>query len=227
VQLFTLSLVLMTLSLFFKQAHTSLYALNGAGIRVLDRLADVVDAVSRVQLTMLIMLLGSGWTISAAAATNKRLILCSLGTFGLLYVILLVIRFLTLDTNYVEVPLPLVIVLNCITVAWVGLAGWFVQTVVASYNKEYKPQKRAMYLRLGFVYTFWLLCEPAVVLLTQLLSPWVRDKIIIGVEGPLSIVAYGWMAFLLWPTRASEYFMLDLPDVHDDFLSNPHQNDFL
>jgi hypothetical protein len=226
VQLFTVSLLLMTTSLFLKQVHTSLFAINGYGIALLDRVGGVLDVISRVQLTMLIMLLASGWTISVAAAKNKRIILCALGTFGLLYVALLGARFLTLETNYVNIPMGLAVVLSLITVAWVLLALWFAITVFNSFRREYKPQQRSMYLRLGFVYTFWLMCEPTVVLLTQLLSPWVRDKVIVSVQVPLSIVAYGWMAYLLWPSRASSYFMLDLPDVHDEFLNSQH-NDYL
>jgi len=51
-------------------------------------------------------------------------------------------------------------------------------------------------------------------------DPWVREKVVVTVSVIVSTLAYSVMAFLLWPSRAEEYFAVDKPNVQSSSLQH-------
>ena len=209
IQLFTVSLGVMAASVLMKLLHYSLLSMNGWGVVWLDRLGDVCDVLARVQLTMLLMLLGAGWTVSVTTLRSRKSILTALGSFGAVYILLLSSKFFLADTHYVHLPVWAMFILDTALAGWCVIALWFAGTVLRSYLREYKPHRRALYLRLGIGYTLWLLSEPAVVVVSQLVDPWVREQIVETVATCTAVAAYAGLCYLLQPAVSKHYLIID------------------
>lgn len=209
IQLFTVSLGVMFASVLMKLLHELLLALNGWGMVWLDRLADVCDILARVQLTMLIMLLGAGWAVSVTSLRDRKQIISALACFGGLYITLIAGKFFLADTHYVRLPVWALAILDAAMAGWCLIALWFASTVLRSYLREYKAHRRMLYKRLGIAYTLWFLADPAIVLVSQLVDPWVREQIVEAVNMATGIAAYAGMCYLLQPAVSKHFLIID------------------
>jgi len=161
------------------------------------------------------MLLGIGWTISTDQLIEKTVIVVTVVSFAVAHFIILIWENGVRDPAQTNIPRwsGLWLMLNLTTFAWVGLGLWFAYHVFHSYEREYKPAKKELFARLGSIYTPWFLMRPLALALVLMLDPWVREKIVISVSLTVSTVAYLVLAYLLWPTRATNYFEINVPDV--------------
>lgn len=215
VRLFGYSLIALTAALFMKEFHLMVYAFDGKGNPFFDHIHDLADVAAKLTLSLLLMLMANGWTISSVRIKEREKILIALACFGSLYVLLLITKFYMRDSWLVYVPGTLSMFLNLLTFSWCTLAGWFLYTILQTYQAEYKDNKKQLYMVLAVIYTVWLASEPVGVLLVEWLDPWVRDKIVVMVTSFTTTLAYGYMAWVMSPVRASEYFILDTPDVEE------------
>jgi predicted membrane channel-forming protein YqfA (hemolysin III family) len=95
----------------------------------------------------------------------------------------------------------------------VVVLGYFCYNIYQSWRAENHPVKRRFYLALGCVYSVWFLVLPFVVLIALAISPWVRQRAVMATYYTLNTVAFGILAYLLWPTNASAYFKIAPPEI--------------
>jgi len=96
---------------------------------------------------------------------------------------------------------------------WFFWAIYFTFAICISYRAEENPVKKTLYRNLALIYGIWLFGLPTVSVLSVLVDPWVRDLVLETASIVVSTWAYGFLMFLLWPTRAEEYFNVNKPDV--------------
>jgi len=68
-------------------------------------------------------------------------------------------------------------------------------------------------LKLAFFYFLWLKSQDIADLCVLFVDAWVRDLIVKTVAEVGTAVGYLGMAYVLWPTRAEDFFMIQMPDV--------------
>lgn len=137
IQLFTISLSLTAFCHWAHFMHTHFYAVDGQGVWWVDRVAGVIDVVAKVQLTMVIMLISSGWAAGHNQTEHsRRTVLILLGVFGFIYLCMAVFKAVLQDSQYTRIPRLITIWLDLITVAWTILAAWFLRTIIKAYNHE-------------------------------------------------------------------------------------------
>ncbi len=68
VVVFTVAIISMIASLALNFIHYAVYALDGEGLWVLELFGDFLDIASRLQVTDVVLLLSSGWTVLASSA---------------------------------------------------------------------------------------------------------------------------------------------------------------
>jgi len=85
---------------------------------------------------------------------------------------------------------------------------FFVYTLRDTLKEENHPGKRWFYSRFGIAYTIWFLILPFITIVAAMTHPWMRMKVVLGMYVTTNALALAGLGFLLWPTRASEYFMI-------------------
>lgn len=81
----------------------------------------------------------------------------------------------------------------------------------SSLSPQDNPVKKALYRNLALAFVPWFFGLPIATLLTKTLDPWVAQRIIETVTLLVSTAAYMVLSFLLWPSRAEEYFNISTP----------------
>lgn len=82
---------------------------------------------------------------------------------------------------------------------------------------ESLPEKRRFYKIFGGGYFVWFLTLPIVTIIAAILSPWVREKIVTTILLVIQTLGFVGLMFLLWPSRAIDYFSIRASNIiHDD-----------
>jgi hypothetical protein len=73
--------------------------------------------------------------------------------------------------------------------------------------------KRVFYIIFGLGYTLWFLALPIIVLVALALAQFVRAKIVYAIYVVTVTLGFSVIGFLLWPSRASKFFQVAVPDL--------------
>ena len=118
------------------------------------------------------------------------------------------------DTEYIYDSIPGALV--CVVDVLVAI--WFVGTLKHTHKYENAQHKKQLYKRLGG-YVLWLvLSQPFPALLALALPVWQKELAAEAITTTADCIAYAVMVFILWPSRAVEFFQLTTPDVQADAL---------
>jgi len=213
VKVFTFVVIAEYVSIFCNLIHYGAYVNDGVGVPSLSRFGEVMDYTARLIFMLMLMLVAKGWTISNEELTGRKYIFATMATFFLLYLIILIWQYAVQDPASTRSNDTLEVFLYMLTTCWFLFGGWFVYTIYNSWKGEDNPVKKALYLKLGVLYTPWFLALPLVVFCTLALDPWVQDKTTTDMEVTFNTMAYFVFAWFLWPSRAEEYFQISTPDV--------------
>jgi len=207
--------------ILLKLIHYIKFAGDGKGISGLSDFAEVLDLVARVIFILTIMLIALGWTISTEALQSRKyFVLAAVIIYAGCWMGILIWQFAIEDPAAVDYP-PTFRALNVtLLVFWFFLALWFLWTSFWNWKREDNPVKKMLYLRLGILYGVWFIALPISRTVSLLVDPWVREKIVVSVAICFSTLAYSVMAFLLWPSRAEEYFAVEKPNVNNTTLQH-------
>jgi len=180
----------------------------------LDRSGDVLEVLARIFFLLLLMLLAKGWTINGEGLTGKGIIVGTAVAFTVSYICILIWKFAAENPAETHVPAALVVFQVLLSVVWLGFATWFMYTIYGSHKTaQDNPVKSKLFKLLAFLYSPWFLALPFVVFLSFALDPWVRDKTVKSLQLTFTFVGYAVMAYLQWPTRATDYFDISTPEV--------------
>lgn len=213
VKLFTFIVVLEYLSVIFLFLHYAAYAGDGVGIVGLYFTGLIFDTMSRLGFMILLMLVAKGWTISSETLEGRNVIV---GTFCALFAVqclLLLWEYLVRIPEAIYPPLALQIFQYITITFWLAFAAWYAKTCKTSYDEEQNEEKKEFFKRLGISYTIWILALPVFAYVGLILAPWVQ--VIVSTSLTLSVTCLGYWAFtfLVWPSRATNYFSINVPQV--------------
>jgi len=202
-----LAIALQVVSTIAEMIHYSIYANNGIGAPGLLGVGDLMGMASEIVLMFLCILIAKGWAITTSYLTEKNIILIMTALLILAYLALFIWDRVGTDPAstmyfYDSIPGLIVVILR------VGVLGWFLWSLRNTIRLESLPEKRTFYMVFGICYALWFLALPGIVLIAYLLAATVRFRLIQGLSVSVDFVALAALAFLLWPSRASKYFVI-------------------
>eukprot|EP00163_Fabomonas_tropica_P019114 TRINITY_DN3358_c0_g1_i2.p1 TRINITY_DN3358_c0_g1~~TRINITY_DN3358_c0_g1_i2.p1 ORF type:complete len:328 (+),score=86.24 TRINITY_DN3358_c0_g1_i2:484-1467(+) len=212
IKLLTSSIMMEVISIFCEFIHLAVYSGNGVGAPVMDGISQVLDMAAQLCFMCLLILISKGWTISSPQLTDRRLLFIILSVFLFGYVALFIWETAGKDpasTNYVYESIPGIILLVLRMFTWM----WFLWNLRHTFTHETHPDKRKFYLVFGLMYSLWFIALPVIVGVATVLDPWVRMKIIQALYLLFQTAGLTGLAYLLWPSRAHEYFKITAPDL--------------
>jgi hypothetical protein len=215
VKLFAVILCVQYVSVVLSFVHYLQYGNDGVGLIWLSYCGLLLDAVARIMFIFLLLLLAHGWTISNDHLQQRWIIAGVLLCFLCLQVAQFGYSWWSFNPELTAVNKG-EFVLQCLVVAVYLLLGvYFVFMLCVSWVNEIIPPKKRLYLRLGLLFSPWMIGPPLVAIGVLLLDDWVRTKIVLTLQASLTLIAYIALSFLLWPSRAQEYFSINTPTLSD------------
>jgi GPR180/TMEM145, transmembrane domain len=222
VKILSVAVVLEWLVLFFSLIHWLIYKDDGIGAPGLYGFAELLDMSSQLLFTFLLLLVAKGWAVTHNNITDKKFLLIAFCGFFVVYVALFIWHKAGQDpaeTLYMYETAP-GIILACLRIV---LLFWFLWCLRQSHMHESNPTKKKFYAVFGGFSTLWFLVLPGTVLIAAALAPWVRFKIVISLYVTGYCAFVGGMAFLLWPSRAAEFFAISDHDLLLGIEGSPYE----
>lgn len=218
VKLFAICLTLQFVAIIFPMLHWGIYSTNGIGVNALRQGGEVVDSITRVIFMLILTLMAKGWTISGDELTNGKFIVGALVVFLLVHSAILLWKYQLEDPAAVHLETGLEVIMWIELCMWFLFAVYFTYTVLTSWKKEENPVKRKLFLQLAVVFTIWMFLYPTLSFINLARNSdtgWAAAKQKVTSETTLclSMLGYMFLSFLLWPSRAEEYFNINKPDV--------------
>ena len=217
VKLFSFILVVQVVSVVFYLVHYFKFGQNGVGLIWMSYMGAILDAVARIVFIFLLLLLAHGWTISNDHLQQRWIIAGVLGVFFVLQVAQFGYAWYSYNPELTAINKGDFVFQIMIVALYLLIGVYFVFMLVVSYVNEIIPPKKKLYLRLGILFAPWMLGPPLVAVGVLLLDDWVRQKIVLTLQTTLTFVAYAILSFLLWPSRAQEYFSISSKPTLADF----------
>eukprot|EP00455_Lapot_gusevi_P053690 TRINITY_DN8435_c0_g1_i8.p1 TRINITY_DN8435_c0_g1~~TRINITY_DN8435_c0_g1_i8.p1 ORF type:complete len:225 (+),score=64.64 TRINITY_DN8435_c0_g1_i8:109-783(+) len=212
--------------LFILMLHFMVFTNNGIGIILLQRAGDCLLALSHIGFILLLLLLAQGWTITTIELTHKKQLLAIVSALFISYLLLFVWNWMAFDPAstlyfYSSIPGALLVVVDCVVgVCFIYRILVSVKGLAEQAASGSDEDKTPMFRALGIAYGIWFFTLPFIVLVSLLLEPWVRERIVTLIAMVVTTVAYSGLLFLLWPTRASRYFKIPVPIDIDSSYQN-------
>lgn len=214
IKLFLIVMILEYLSIFLLLLHYGSFAQNGTGIVILLKLGQVLAIVSRCFFMLMLLLLAKGWTISAGQLTKKWLVVGLVFVYLVLSIAILIWSYAKEDPMKTSPSTSVEALTILLNIVWLVFVIWFIYEIFfQSYKTEDNPHKKSMYLKIGLLFLPWFVLPPLVSFATFALDPWVRDRVIQFFTVGITTLAYAIVVFLFWPSRAEEYFSINVPDA--------------
>jgi len=207
IRVLSVAILLGFLSNLAEMIHYLIYAGNGVGVAFILGFGDLLAMVSQIVLMFQCILIAKGWAITTSYLTDKYIVLAVMALFVVAYLALFIWDKAAPNPAsvlyfYESVPGIIVAILRVLT------CGWFIWSLRNTIRLESLPEKRMFYFIFGGSYTVWFLLLPLIVLIAVFLAPWVRFRIITALMVTSDFVGLSALAFLLWPSRASNYFVI-------------------
>jgi len=211
VRLLTTTILLETFSLLSMFVHYAVYADNGIGAPGLKGIGEILDMAAQLVFMFLLILIAKGFAITKNDITDKRPLLILISIFLLSYLTMFIWENVgrnPASTLYIYESAPgiILLVLRVLTLCW------FFWCLRQSYQQEVDSQKKRFYLLFGLLSTIWFLMLVLIVLTAAVVAAWYRLKVVTGMYLCMNTLGFAALAFLLWPSKASEYFQISRSD---------------
>jgi hypothetical protein len=207
VKILTIAVLIEFINVIFQMIHYSVYAGDGIGAPALEAFGNLLNMGSNLLLMFFCILVAKGWAITSHYLSQKNIVFIIMSLFILSYLFLFIWDNFARDPAltlyfYESVPGFIVLVLRTVLVIW------FLWCLRDTLRLENLPERRQFYKIFGIAYSFWFLLLPVVVFILSFVDPWVRFKIVRGISIAIDFAGFGALVFLLWPTRAQNYFTI-------------------
>lgn len=225
-KLLSIVLVAEGVSAFLFALHYLTYTFDGAGLPLIKFFGENFQALSKLVMVLLLVLIAQGWTIVRAEIQDRQLIVGMMGAllFGTFFILLWgeypatsqqeeddgFLSWLGRDaasTKYIyeEKPGKLLLFLDF------AIGGTFAATIfrtIYSCDAVRQLHQRDFMIRIGVVYGFYLLVVPLFIQIFQhVLDPWAEEKWVRTLVMLTSFSANAAMLWLIWPTRQENHFL--------------------
>jgi len=210
VKLLSIAFVLEGLSVFSLFIHYAVYQSDGVGAPGLKGIGDFLDLGAQLVFILLLILVAKGWTITKSRIEDRTIVLIGLGSLSAAYLALFIWENVGADpasTKYVYNSAPGIIVIVLRAVAML----WFVWCLRGTYIEENHPSKRQFYIWFGAAFIAWFAALPFIALVASGMHekhPWSELRVVTVLYVTANALALSGMQFLLWPSRANEYFQI-------------------
>jgi GPR180/TMEM145, transmembrane domain len=224
-QLTASTMLLQCCGMFCSLVHYVSYSDNGAGTPLINAIGQVCVGVARTSFALLLLLLATGWTISTPRMRHRKSVISTVWTLIGTYGILLVWQYFGQDPAtelyvYDSFAGTLVMLVD------VCIGVWFQQIISETILRENNARKQKLYNILRFSFGFWFFVTPVMFIVCgAFIWPWERERLVTLIALSITLVAHSAMAFLLSPSRAKEYFQLDMPDSTTTWVSRYFEED--
>jgi len=207
VKILTASVFTQAFANFLQVVHTSIYVGNGIGAPAIAAIGELLTMTSQLFLMFLCILIAKGWAITTNYLSQKNIILIVMSLFVIGFLILFIWSNFGIDPAltiyfYESPPGIIVLILRCLLVIW------FLYCLRDTLRLENLPERRQFYMVFSIAYSVWFIALPLVVLILSFVDPWVRYRIVRILSLSIDYVGLGALAFLLWPSRAQNYFTI-------------------
>jgi len=207
VKIITLAILLEFICNFFQMIHYSVYANDGVGAPALEALGNLINMGSNLLLMFVCILVAKGWAITSHYLSQKYVVLIVMSLFVLGYLILFIWDTFARDpalTLYFYESIPGI----CVLVLRFVLVGWFAWCLRDTLRLENLPERRNFYKLFGLCYSIWFILLPLFVFICSFVANWVRFKMVRGISISIDFAGLVALAYLLWPSRAQNYFTI-------------------
>jgi len=202
----------------FKVAFYVHYTFDGTGEWSVNRVGDSFYIVMRSCFVLLLLLLASGYSIAESGGTlrDKRSIFCTVAILTIVWILLQIWENHIVPREEVGLHTHIRVLLNILLVTWLFVGGLFCWLSRNSYHRvptnfSQSHIKKDFFLRLGIFYGLWFLAYPVIILIAQVLDPWVRLKLVTAFTLIETLIGVSVLMYFMWPTRASQYFDFRCP----------------
>lgn len=163
-------------SLALECIHVLVYSYNGSGVVVLDFFAQALEVISHLILTVLFILVSSGWTLRYREFPDTETYIPVILLVVMLHVLIVGLGRITDDSyykfsDYEGVPGGLLVVLR------VGMWGWFIYCI-KDMLKSVSGKQAAFTQYFGVVVSAYFLALPVIVLISWLFVPYARHRVV-------------------------------------------------
>lgn len=206
-RILTSAIALELLSDFCMMIHYAVYKNDGLGVSGMHALGQLFNMGAELMLIFMLILISKGWAITSNYLPDRNPILISIAVLFISYMILFIWDKAGRDPAstlyfYESVPGVFLLVFRVLAFGWLG---WSLRTTL---TLETLPEKRRFYAAYGIASTAWFLLLPLFVIIITGVPAWYREKTIEALASTLNFVAVATFAFLLWPSRAADYFTI-------------------
>eukprot|EP00386_Alphamonas_edax_P007647 GDKI01025454.1.p1 GENE.GDKI01025454.1~~GDKI01025454.1.p1 ORF type:complete len:527 (-),score=125.12 GDKI01025454.1:95-1597(-) len=213
-KLFLVAFMLNGLAFFLGFLHYAVYASNGLGLSMLEFYANVCNIFGRSSIIMLVMLIAKGWTITYTSVDDTKRLLGMVGIAALIHLILELTAYFTKDQAVVQLPYQTFLGSIALMIE-MGMCVWFFRSLHELYHNA-DDNLRKFFLYFGLSTVAWFSSLPVVALLSGVLEPWVRFRIVTIVETTIRMATLLILMYWLWPSQLAKhgqaYGRADLPE---------------
>jgi len=90
---------------------------------------------------------------------------------------------------------------------------YFMWCLQKTMREDTDSSKRLFYVIFGLGYVGWFVALPIIVLVSLALDDIARAKVVAAIYLVTTTLGFAIIGFLLWPSRASKYFQVAVPDL--------------
>lgn len=182
-------------SLMFGGLHLLIYSYDGSGFSVFDFFHQTSELGSHLMLTILFLLISLGWVLKYSDFPDLEVYLPVTFLVVVLHLMIAGLGRLADDshskyTDYEGIAGVLLLLMR------VGLWGWFAYNMKALYQSS-QPTLRTLVWELALIGTLYLLSLPVLVLISYIIAPYVRKKVVIIGALVIQMAAFMMMSRLL------------------------------
>ncbi|XP_077985071.1 transmembrane protein 145-like [Glandiceps talaboti] len=201
-KLFAVSMIAEWLSLGLKLAGYINYAVNGVAAPGLQIVADLISAIAIMLFVLMVMLLGKGFTVTRRTLKSQSVLAITLfmAVFGIAYIALYAYDELLFD--------PRDVLYKYESPAGYGIVALNIMGFLIFFSVEQVTYKKVhFYVSFGVIFSIWWLATPITIFVCNYaLDPWLRAKVVNGMERAVMFYGHVIFLFLSRPSAANKAF---------------------
>lgn len=180
--------------ILFEVIHVWVYNYNGKGVVVLDVFYQILDALSSILISILLIIIASGWTLKFKEFPDAELYVPISLFVVVLNLMIVGLGRITEDSHYKYSDyesLPG----YCLVTMRILLWFWFVYLVRELQNGASLKLQNFLF-RFSFMASAYFLALPAVVLLSWVFEPYVRNQVVTILVNLIQILVFVFLSHL-------------------------------
>lgn len=219
VKLLTFSIVVQALSCMVMFVNYSHFAAHGTDIPNAKVVSQQLSVIAITAFILLLLLMSQGWTINNNKIVGGRYILFGGTIFYFLQVALVLWKYhysTNQEVRYLYSSAPSILV----AFLYFCVGAVFIYFSQKSWRGERDSRKEALFKTIALIFSVFFF-QPVISLVTAIfLSPWVRDICVAAGWETSTFIFFSTMTYLLWPSRAKNYFEMEPIGVQNSLENN-------